>query len=150
MEMKEQDYMSQRVDDQINWLEKKSAHNQKWYKRNKSLVIIASVSIPFMAGFIEEGDEATIMKILIAIAGLVIALAEGLSSLHKFHENWIQYRGTAESLKREKIIFLTQSGPYRDNSNAFRDFVVAIEGILANENAKWQEITANEVVVDQK
>ena len=69
MEMKEQDYMSQRVDDQINWLEKKSAHNQKWYKRNKSLIIIASVSIPFMAGFIEEGEEVTIMKILIAIAG---------------------------------------------------------------------------------
>ena len=147
MEMKEQDYMSQRVDDQINWLEGKSAFNQKRYKFSKSIVIVASVSIPFMAGFIEDGDQATVMKL--AIAGFIIALAEGLSSLHKFHENWIQYRGTAESLKREKIIFLTQSGIYRDNPDAFRDFVVAIEGILANENAKWQEITANEVVIEK-
>jgi hypothetical protein len=149
MEMKEQDYMSQRVDDQINWLEGKSAFNQKRYKFSKSIVIVASVSIPFMAGFIEDGDQATVMKFAIAFAGFIIALAEGLSSLHKFHENWIQYRGTAESLKREKIIFLTQSGIYRDNPNAFRDFVVAIEGILANENAKWQEITANEVVIEK-
>ncbi|MDP4710970.1 MAG: DUF4231 domain-containing protein [Saprospiraceae bacterium] len=149
MEMKEQDYMSQRVDDQINWLEGKSAFNQQRYKFSKSIVIVASVSIPFMAGFIEDGDQATVMKFAIAFAGFIIALAEGLSSLHKFHENWIQYRGTAESLKREKIIFLTQSGIYRDNPNAFRDFVVAIEGILANENAKWQEITANEVVIEK-
>ncbi len=149
MEMKEQDYMSQRVDDQINWLEGKSAFNQKRYKFSKSIVIVASVSIPFMAGFIEDGDQATVMKLAIALAGFIIALAEGLSSLHKFHENWIQYRGTAESLKREKIIFLTQSGIYRDNPDAFRDFVVAIEGILANENAKWQEITANEVVIEK-
>ena len=147
--MKEQDYMSQRVDDQINWLEGKSAFNQQRYKFSKSIVIVASVSIPFMAGFIEDGDQATVMKFAIAFAGFIIALAEGLSSLHKFHENWIQYRGTAESLKREKIIFLTQSGIYRDNPNAFRDFVVAIEGILANENAKWQEITANEVVIEK-
>lgn len=149
MEMKEQDYMTQRVDDQINWLEGKSAFNQQRYKFSKSIVIVASVSIPFMAGFIEDGDQATVMKFAIAFAGFIIALAEGLSSLHKFHENWIQYRGTAESLKREKIIFLTQSGIYRDNPNAFRDFVVAIEGILANENAKWQEITANEVVIEK-
>lgn len=148
MEMKEQDYMTQRVDDQLNWLEKKSAFNQQRYKLSKAVVIIASVSIPFLAGFIDE--NAMVMKFAIAFSGLVISIAEGLSALHKYHENWIQYRATAESLKREKILYLTQAGTYRDSPAPFHDFVVAIESILANENAKWQEQTASEVVVEKQ
>ena len=145
MEMKEQEYMTQRVDDQLNWLEKKSAFNQKRYKLTKAVVIVASVSIPFLAGLIDE--NASLMKYAIAFSGFIISIAEGFAALNKYHENWVQYRVTAEALKREKIMYLTQSGAYKESAEAFKTFVVQVEGILANENAKWEEVISQKVDV---
>ena len=101
-QLDEKDYLKQRVEDQLDWFERKSAWNQKWYKRLKLAVIVFSVSIPLLVGFV-EGDMDW-LKIVIGVLGVIIAGIEGALSLYKFQDNWIQYRATAEALKRESRV----------------------------------------------
>lgn len=58
--------------------------------------------------------------------------------IKKTKDNWVSYRLTCEALKREKILFETKSGKYKDAS--FNDFVVACEKIIADENTAWKSL----------
>ena len=137
--MNEATYMKERVDDQINWLDGKSGKNQKFYKRLRLIVIILSVLIPFATGYIDhwEGNIDEILKFSIGISGVIIAAIEGIQSLFKYQDNWVSYRVTAETLKQEKMLYLTKSGIYANNKTNFQSFVTRIEGILNGENQQW-------------
>jgi hypothetical protein len=77
--------------------------------------IVAATLIPLLAGYI---DAAPVLKYIIGSLGVIITILEGLSSLNKYQENWIQYRVMAEALTKERFLFLTQSRPY-NGSGAF-------------------------------
>ncbi len=136
---KPEEYIGKRLDDQIKWYSQKSTSNQKRYKTLKTIVIALSVSIPFMAGLIKnEGDW---LKIAVGVGGVLIALFEGILSLQKYQELWIQYRTIAEALNREKIMFQTRTGHYK-GKDAFQQLVIRAEAIMSAENQSWQDITA--------
>lgn len=132
-------YMKERVDDQINWLDGKSGKNQRFYKRLRLIVIILSVLIPFATGYIGnwDGKIDEALKFSIGIAGVLIAAIEGIQSLFKYQDNWVSYRVTAETLKQEKMLYLTKSGIYANSKMNFQSFVTRIEGILNGENQQW-------------
>lgn len=136
-QLDEQDYLKQRVKDQLDWFERKSAWNQKWYKRLKLAVIVFSVSIPLLVGFVEADMDW--LKIGIGILGIIIAGIEGALSLYKFQDNWIQYRATAEALKRETYFYKTNSGEYRQAQAPFPLFVERIEAIIEGDTSNWQQ-----------
>ncbi|NJL74706.1 MAG: DUF4231 domain-containing protein [Saprospiraceae bacterium] len=137
--MDEQTYFKERLEDQISWLESKSGWNQKRYKRMRTAVIVLSVSLPFATGFISESNYGIVLKIGVGLAGVVIAILEGLQSLNKYQENWIAYRASAENLKREKMLYLTQVGDYAQTEEAFKRFVMKIEMILNHQDQNWQQ-----------
>ena len=129
-----QNYLKERVDDQINWYNKKSKFNQTWYKRLKSIAILCSVSIPFLTGFAERFGDSTI--VVIGVLGVLIALIEGILSLNKYQELWLEYRKTTELLQREKILFATNSGPYQQEQKLTK-LVERCENIMGAENSSW-------------
>lgn len=129
------DYVKSRVDDQIIWMEGKSAYNQKKYKQYKVAEIITAAAIPFLAGVQDEKNK---LAIVIGLLGVVLVVLNGLQQLYKYHENWINYRTTVEILQREKILFETKTGPYSE-AGAFTLFVQNFEALLANENKVWKE-----------
>jgi hypothetical protein len=47
--MEQNTYIQERLDDQIDWYDKKSQSNQKWHKRLRVIELIAGASIPFLA-----------------------------------------------------------------------------------------------------
>ena len=140
--MDQKTYLAERIDDQINWYSAKSKTYQTRYKILKVIVIISSVTIPFLVGLIT--DETTYLKIIVGVIGVLIAAIEGILSLYKFQDLWLQYRMTAEMLQREKLIFLTNSGMYFNNKNAFQDFVRRSESIMSSENQAWVETQQKE------
>ena len=133
--MGEEEYLSQRLEDQINYYDRQSQKNQRYYKRTKVIEIVSASLIPFLAG---NMDNIPHVHWLIGILGLLIAVCEAFASLHKYQENWLQYRAIAEALGTEKFLFMTKTKPYAD-SRAFRRFVLRIEGMLAEENNQWME-----------
>ncbi len=134
-------YIQDRVDDQISWYSRKSGICQKRYKRLKIITLVFSVTIPFLTGLV---DEVTAMKYIIGAMGVVIAAVEGIQSLYKYKDNWLQYRLTSEALKREKLLYQTLSGEYAEASDPFKTFVQRAEQIMAGEQSQWKDYIAKE------
>jgi len=135
LKMSTEEYLKQRVDDQTKWYSKKSTVFKKRHQTLRVVVILISVILPFLTGVMS--DETPYIKIAIGVGSLLIAFFEGISSLFKYQEQWLNYRNTAETLKREKLLFLTKSGPY-ETSQALSLLVTRCEGIMSEENQTWQ------------
>lgn len=133
--MTPEQYMTERVDNQIEWFGKKSAKAKKWYICLQIAELLLSVSIPFIANFIS--DTTVIVKHLVSLFGISIAAITGMLVLMKYKENWTEYRIASELLKHEKFMYLTQCGAYA-HYDRFHIFVHTIEGILSREIADWR------------
>src|SRR5436190_7755112 len=128
-----EEYIEKRLDDQIAWYGQKSAANQRWFKRLRFAEIVAAAVIPFLAGF---AGGSLFIKIAIGALGVVVAVIASLLALLRFQEHWISYRATAEALKTEKFLFVTQTQPY-DTAGAFHLLVQRVEALLSKESAQW-------------
>lgn len=132
-----EEYLDQRVNDQIQWYDDKSRGAQKWFKRIRRTEIACAAAIPFLAGFASHDPAVPIATGL--LGGVVVVLAAFLS-LSQHQENWIEYRTICESLKHEKFLFLTKTEPY-DSENRFALFVQRVESLISKENSGWSQYT---------
>jgi len=123
-----------RLENQREWYAKKSALNQKWYKGIKLVQIIIAASIPIIAL-----TDVSYAKFFVAIFGALIAILEAIQQLYQFHTLWTEYRSTAEHLKHEKYLFLSQGGPFRELNQEVALPLLAerIEEHISKEHAKW-------------
>jgi Protein of unknown function (DUF4231) len=128
-----EDYIEQRLNDQISWYDRKSGTNQRWFKRLRFAEIVAAATIPFLSGF---ADKSFQIKITIGVLGVVVAVIASVLGLLQLQVRWIEYRATAESLRKEKFLFLTQTEPY-DKADAFHLLVQRVEGLLSKESIEW-------------
>ncbi len=119
-----------RLDEQIDWYDKKSMANQKYFKRCKIIEMISAASIPFTAGF-------SAPALLTASLGLLIVIIEGLQQLNQFHNNWITYRSTCEALRHEKYLYLGNAGPYCKAEGRVSLLAERVESLVSQEHAKW-------------
>ena len=134
-------YIKNRVDDQIEWYDKKSQTAQKWYKFIQIVEIVSAATIPILVPYVVPGN---IPSLFVAVLGALITVLETLCRLYKFHENWIQYRTTAELLKYHKYLFQTQSAPYNIEEESIENvFVRNIESIISSENNTWKALQTN-------
>lgn len=131
----EEIYFRTRVDDQIDWYDKKSGSNKRMFLTLKLSEIILSMFIPFLTAYISNTDN--VFKIIVGFLGIAIAAIAGIITLVKFQENWIEYRSVVETLKFEKFLFLTHAGPYKNNATAFTLFVERFENTIASSTKKW-------------
>jgi hypothetical protein len=81
------------------------------------------------------GSVVPYYSIIIGLLSVIIAVSAGLPALYKYHENWIEYRTTAETLKHEKHLFQAKCSPY-DNDNSFCKLVQRVEGLISKENTQ--------------
>jgi Protein of unknown function (DUF4231) len=122
----------QRLDDQIDWYDKKAHHAQTWFKRLKLVQLVTAGLIPLLAiSSIPYSDKVT------AVLGLVILVVEGLQQLNQYQTNFISYRSTCEALRHEKYLFLAGAGPYGNAEQRLPLLADRIEGLISQEHAKW-------------
>jgi hypothetical protein len=134
--MNEQDYIKNRLDQQIEWYSDKANSSKKLHLISKGIIIILSSLIPLIAGF--DFSQSS-KNITLSILGFLISIIVGLSSLLKFQENWTEYRTTSETLKHEKMLFQTKTGPYDNTSNSFNALVTRIENLISKEHSAWSQ-----------
>lgn len=131
----ETEYFQQRLDDQIDWYENKSASNQKAFKRLRLIEILTAAAIPVLAGFSQDSQP---VALAIGVAGMIVTVIAGVLALYRFQENWREYRATAETLKQEKFLYLAGAKPY-DSDQRFESLVQRVEAILGSETSQWTE-----------
>lgn len=120
----------ERLEDQIEWYDKKSSQNQRTYKAIKVTEIIAAAFIPFAAGI---GLSAYLTGGL----GVLVTVFEGLQHLNQYHNNWTTYRSTCEELKHEKYLWLAKAGPYKAIEDPDILLAERVESLVSREHAKW-------------
>lgn len=135
--MDEEAYLRERLENQIKWYSAKSKSAQNWYKWLKYLDNLLALLIVPCSYY---SDMCWWFKYAGVAAGIIIAFTNFLQSINKYHENWIQYRSTAEILKHEKFLYLTNSGGYKDSPTAFNDLVERCESIISSENVDWAQL----------
>jgi len=131
--MNEQEYLDNRLNDQIEWYGKKSANSHGRFNNLKVIEIGAAALIPFISGM---GDKIPYFQWIVGILGVLVAICASMTALFKFQENWIQYRTTSEQLKHEKHLYLTNTKPY-DTPEKLNALVEQVESIISNENSNW-------------
>lgn len=143
--MTEEEYITQRLEDQIDWYSKKSSSCQIKYKALRLVEIIAAAFIPFVSGM---GEKVLYGQWVVGSLGVMIAISAAAGTLFKYHENWIQYRITSEQLKHEKFLFSAHSGPYEDPAR-FQMLVQRVETLISKEATTWAQVTKQTGKVSQ-
>jgi hypothetical protein len=133
--MNDQSPILDRLDNQIDWYDRKSQSAQKRYKLLKLVQVVAAASLPLLPVFgIPHPEKVS------AVLGLVILIIETVQQLNQDQQNWIAYRSTCETLKHEKYLFLSDAGPYKDAEKPLALLADRVEGLISQEHAKWVSV----------
>jgi hypothetical protein len=124
-----------RLEDQIDWYDRKSRSAQRIFKRIKVTEILAAAAIPFLAATSFPHD-----KLVTAGLGVLITVLEGLLHLNQYQQNWSNYRSTCEALKHEKFVYLARAGPYTNAPDARALLAERIESTVSQEHAQWASV----------
>ena len=118
------------LEQQIDWYDRKSDYNQRWFKGLKLLQIVIAAAIPVAAA-------ASAPAWLMGAGGAVIVILEGVQQLEQYQQNWTAYRSTCESLKHERFLFLSRAGPYLAAPDADALLAERVDGLCSQENLAW-------------
>jgi len=126
------EYLKNRYYDQIEWYDKKAVYNEKMYKRLQTIVAILSVLTPIMLVAREEW-----LLWLAVVSSGIVAIGCALLKIFKYQENWINYRTTCETLRKEIHYHDAKLYDYRDAEDLEALFVERIEALVSRENTLW-------------
>lgn len=134
------EYIEQRVEDQVNWMNGKSKRNKKRFYFFTVFQLIISALIPWLAS-INFDTGKPVLSLLIGGIGVLVVVTTGILSVGKYHENWIRYRSCTEKMISHKFKYLTGAMPY-NTDNSFELFVMNIESLLSEENISWAKVVS--------
>ena len=121
-----------RLEDQIDWYDRKSRSAQRIFKRMKIVEILAAAMIPFLAALPFKSD-----RLVTAGLGVLITILEGVLHLNQYQQLWNTYRSTCEALKHEKYTYLANAGPYAGVPNPHALLAERVESLVSQEHAQW-------------
>ncbi len=124
-----------RLEDQINWYDRKSQSAQRIFKRIKIVEIFSAAIIPLLAGL-----NFPHVKLAAGGLGVLITILEGILHLNQYQQLWNTYRSTCEALKHEKYAYLGNAGPYAGAANPRVILAERVESLVSQEHAQWSSI----------
>ncbi|MDQ3608223.1 MAG: DUF4231 domain-containing protein [Actinomycetota bacterium] len=130
----------ERLDEQIAWYDRRSAHGKRWYQRLKVAQIVVAAAIPVAAA-------AGAPVVAAGAMGALIVVLESLQQLFQYQQNWIAYRSTCEALRHEKFLSLARAGPYADAARPVALLAERVEGLVSQEHAAWVSERREETAV---
>ena len=135
-------YVHQRLEDQINYYEKKSAYNKKLYFSLSIVAIGANAMIPVVSVFL---PTATIPKLIITLLSAVAAMISSILILLNARGLWGKYRLNATRLQSLRYQYYTRSGIFAglEDEQAFQRLVELSEQQMQEENADWESVLQN-------
>ena len=151
-------YILERVDDQINWHKRKSEENQKKHRRLKNVETFVAAMVPVTLslgnvlvenGIELSGYEIVITHLISAAAGVYLTISAGFLELEGYDRNAKIYKQLYRKLEGEKYKYLTRTEPY-DEEDAYGLLIFNVENQLHQDimnffkatdkaNAKGQE-----------
>ena len=138
MEEKEfEKYLDDRYFDQIAWYDHKAIINQKLYRRAQWVLIILSAITPILIAIEAISKKIPWLVWIPLITATIVAILTSAMKTFKFQENWINYRTTCETLRKEIHLFNAGIGDYADVVDREALFVERVESLISRENTLW-------------
>ncbi len=129
-------YLTERYEDQIGWYDRKAASNQMIYRWLQwSLIALAAIT-PVLIEFKPQLLIAGWVQWATVTSAIVAILTAGLKTF-KYQENWINYRTTCETLRKEKYFHEAGLGEYAGAEDKQALFVDRVESLVSRENTMW-------------
>lgn len=143
-------YIEDRLLDQIVWYDKKSSEMKKKYLFLNTTVFTINTVVPVILVLL---DSFTLkIRLIITLLVAIANFSNGLICANKYQELWINYRFMSEQLTKEKILFETKVGKYKITSD-FTDeniaeletsFICTCESIMGSEHNDWSTTISTE------
>ena len=138
-----QTYLDERYYPQIEWYDKKAIWNQKVYKYLQwGIIILAAITPVFVA------ISATWGKAIPIVLSCLVAIGTASLKTFKYQENWINYRTTCETLRKEIHYYNAKIDDYEYSDESMGLFVKRVEALISRENTMW--LTVQKKKTDNK
>ena len=127
------EYVERRLAPEIDYYESRARRSKACFQLVSISAIIASAMVPVLA-------TTDFERWVLAGSGGLAAVALSMLALFKWQENWLQFRGNAESLKKECALYQTRTGPYRglDGADLIEALTLRTEELISREHQVWQ------------
>jgi hypothetical protein len=134
--MQAEDYVKQRVIQFVEWYDKKAVSAKSAYLRLRTISVVGALIVPIAANVNFVGYDPYKTVVITAIS-LLVSVSVALDGVYHYGDQWRNYRSTEQFLSRERFLFQTGEGPYRNMAadDAFLLFVERCEGQIASENS---------------
>lgn len=132
-----QDYVNERYLDQIQWYDRKSLWNQKWYSRLQWGMIGLAAVTPVLISINFRVSSYPFLQWVPVVSSVIVAVLASALKTFKFQENWINYRTTCETLKKEIHLCRAGVGEYKKVEDREALFVERVENLISRENTLW-------------
>ena len=126
-----ENYLKDRYEREIRWYDRRAVQNQIAYRLTQAYAIAAAVAVPVLL----RVDDMNLL-VISALAGS-IAGVQGVSALCKFHETWLNYRTTAETIRKEIHFYRAGIDEYATANDTKALFVKRVESLISRENTMW-------------
>lgn len=111
-------------------------------------LILLSASTPVIIALAQKTDSVPWLKTLSLISSVLVAILATSLKTFKFEENWINYRTTCETLKKEIHFYHAGIDEYEHCEDKEPLFVKRVEALISRENTLW--LTTVKEKKDQK
>ena len=130
-------YLQSRYEDQCQWYSAKAGSNKwRYLFFQTAILVLSGVTTLAVAAGIYFSGVSWIRLVALSSTTLVTVLA-GLMKVYRFQEQWIEYRDTSETLKKEKHIYTAKLGDYATATSAEKLFVERVESLISRQNTRW-------------
>ena len=126
------EYLENRYKDRVAWYDNKAIWNHRVYQVFQWTAIVLSAVTPI---FIIIGEGA-IKWLAVAIA-VVVAITTAALKTFKYQENWINYRTTCETLRKEIHYYEAGIQGYDTTDDKEALFIERVESLISRENTLW-------------
>jgi len=130
-------YIAERFNDYISWADGKAVIAKRRYQWMRGLTVVGGAIVPVLVNV-----EAPYTKVATTLISILVVLMVSLESVFHYREQWVNYRATEQSLRKEYFLFTAKEGDYKtDNEQeAFRNFVEKVEKAIEAENASTLQV----------
>lgn len=132
------EYLEQRYYDQVNWYDNKANRNEKLFKRCQLALIALSALTPALVTS-EQLLTATSAWVGwgAVVTSVAVAILASAIKTFRFQEQWINYRTTCETLRKEIHFYRAGIEGYGDADDKEALFVERVENLISRENTMW-------------
>ena len=136
-------YLEERYYPEIKWYDMKAISNQKIYKILQWIVIILAAVTPVLVAI-----GGTWERWVAVVISAIVAIGTSVLKTFKYQENWINYRTTCETLRKEIHYYNASINDYATSNDPMALFIERVEALISRENTLW--LTVRKKKTDNK